>query len=410
MESTSMVIFGSAGFTVLSYYISGPLRYAGIRLYPATQSGKYVGVLVHSFAQLHWSRYHYGLPTTVSMTAGAIVGWAVLSPLAYYRGWAPGHPLDSEDGGKGWILWISLAIMCSESVVGLVALVASNGIRDLKSLAAKKKARFNSNTDSASPLAEGIVDEDEDHEPPHRQTPKTWVTIGLILSTLTAILLIYVTFGYDAISPWATLLGIILASLFAILGVRALGETDLNPVSGIGKISQLIFALIQPNNVLANLIAGGISEAGAMQAGDLMQDYKTGHSSAPPLDRSSKANSSAVRWGSWSVVRRTSCIPKRMRFRDRSSRAYRSGVVEFGEVGESWPFAGEGGCVYDRVRGGVCGDGVVKTLARSKACVNKKKEAMGMKEEVVQQQRSQSSCQADSVCCRNAEYPQLFSC
>lgn len=40
--------------------------------------------------------------------------------------------------------------------------------------------------------------------------------------------------------------------------VRALGETDLNPVSGLGKISQLIFAVVQPSNVVANLIAGGV--------------------------------------------------------------------------------------------------------------------------------------------------------
>lgn len=47
--------------------------------------------------------------------------------------------------------------------------------------------------------------------------------------------------------------------------VRALGETDLNPVSGLGKISQLLFAFIQPGNVVANIIAGGVAEAGAQQ-------------------------------------------------------------------------------------------------------------------------------------------------
>jgi OPT family oligopeptide transporter len=56
-----------------------------------------------------------------------------------------------------------------------------------------------------------------------------------------------------------------------------LGETDLNPVSGLGKISQLFFAWIQPGNIVANIIAGGVAEAGAQQAGDLMQDLKTGH-------------------------------------------------------------------------------------------------------------------------------------
>jgi hypothetical protein len=47
--------------------------------------------------------------------------------------------------------------------------------------------------------------------------------------------------------------------------VRALGETDLNPVSGLGKVSQLLFAWIQPGNVIANIVAGGVAEAGAQQ-------------------------------------------------------------------------------------------------------------------------------------------------
>lgn len=72
-----------------------------------------------------------------------------------------------------------------------------------------------------------------------------------------------------------------MALVLSIMGVRALGETDLNPVSGISKLAQLFFALIvpqsHPTSVLINLIAGAISEAGALQAGDLMQDLKTGH-------------------------------------------------------------------------------------------------------------------------------------
>jgi hypothetical protein len=50
-----------------------------------------------------------------------------------------------------------------------------------------------------------------------------------------------------------------------IVSVRALGETDINPVSGLGKISQLFFAWIQPGNIVANIIAGGVAEAGAQQ-------------------------------------------------------------------------------------------------------------------------------------------------
>ncbi|EHL01629.1 putative oligopeptide transporter [Glarea lozoyensis 74030] len=74
---------------------------------------------------------------------------------------------------------------------------------------------------------------------------------------------------------------VFMALILSIMGVRALGETDLNPVSGISKLAQLFFAVIIPqtnkNSVLINLVAGAVSEAGALQAGDLMQDLKTGH-------------------------------------------------------------------------------------------------------------------------------------
>jgi len=56
-----------------------------------------------------------------------------------------------------------------------------------------------------------------------------------------------------------------------------LGETDVNPVSGVGKVTQLVFGLVASGNIVSNLVAGAISEAGAQQAGDMMQDLKTGH-------------------------------------------------------------------------------------------------------------------------------------
>ena len=35
--------------------------------------------------------------------------------------------------------------------------------------------------------------------------------------------------------------------------------------------------MISPGNIIANIVAGGIAEAGAMSAGDMIQDLKTGH-------------------------------------------------------------------------------------------------------------------------------------
>jgi hypothetical protein len=50
---------------------------------------------------------------------GAVIGWGILSPLAKLSGWAPGPVSDWETGSKGWIVWVSLAIMLADAVVSL---------------------------------------------------------------------------------------------------------------------------------------------------------------------------------------------------------------------------------------------------------------------------------------------------
>lgn len=238
-----------------------------------------------------------GLPTSIHMVLGAVVGWAILSPMAHAFGWAPSEPLDADEGGRGWILWISLAVMCAESIIGVVALVFSSGTKDFLDWGKSTEHRIAlpshehegllpNRADrlappaSSSGRAEDSLSEitlpDEDDEPPERQTPINYVVGGLIISSVVGVLSVAGAAG-TSIAPWATLLAFILASLFSVLAVRALGETDLNPVSGVAKISQLLYGVVQPGNVVANLIAGAITESGAMQAGELMQDYKTGH-------------------------------------------------------------------------------------------------------------------------------------
>ena len=97
---------------------------------------------------------------------------------------------------------------------------------------------------------------------------------GLALSALAAMTVIHFMF---AMAMLEVALAALLALLVAVLAVRALGDTDVNPVSGIGKLTQLAFAAVTPGQVLPNLVAGAVSEAAAQQAGDMMQDFKTAH-------------------------------------------------------------------------------------------------------------------------------------
>ncbi|PHH71898.1 hypothetical protein CDD82_6282 [Ophiocordyceps australis] len=219
-----------------------------------------------------------GTETTLHMTVGALVGWAILSPWAKMQGWAPGPVDDWERGSKGWILWVSLAIMLVDAVVSL-------GYIALRPVWRAVVLYFTPSTHGYSRVgfatnqaqSDANTDLDKDDAPPEQRISDRVVIVGLVLSVLLCIVTVRLVF--EALVPlYATVTAVLMALVLSIMGVRALGETDLNPVSGISKLAQLFFALIipqsNPASVLINLVAGAI---GALQAGDLMQDLKTGH-------------------------------------------------------------------------------------------------------------------------------------
>ena len=235
-------------------------------------------------------------PLTVSyMLFGAVLGWAVLVPLSYYKKWVDGDIDDWKTGGQGWILWISLSIMISDSLVTFITVTVKAIIEAMRNAQSKKM-----NAENLGNMREELLlissTNDEEEEAISYNTPSkasisadieknhsidfSTSVFGMVFSSLLCVLAVRLIFK-DSVPYYSIIIAIALAFFFSHLGVRALGQTDLNPVSGIGKLSQLIFALVIPNShparVLINLIAGGISEAGAQQAGDLMQDLKTGH-------------------------------------------------------------------------------------------------------------------------------------
>lgn len=238
-----------------------------------------------------------GPATTLHMLIGAIIGWAVLSPLAKNKGWAPGPVDDWETGSKGWIVWISLAIMLADAVINLGWLVLRPTIRYGPDFARATKHRFDHTinwkdflfpNDRTKYFAIGggdskhDTDEPPDDAPPHHLIPGRTVAIMLVATMILCVVCVHISFGeYIPIS--LNILSLVLALLLSIMGVRALGETDLNPVSGISKLTQLVFALVTPTGkhanhaIIINLIAGAVSESGALQAGDLLQDLKAGH-------------------------------------------------------------------------------------------------------------------------------------
>jgi hypothetical protein len=140
-----------------------------------------------------------------------------------------------------WQLWVALAIMIAESIISLLPITISYTSRILshRQQRAKPKVFQPSESPRNSNLTEDDYfdpttdddDADPEHEPPHRLVPTSWVRWGLGGSAILGVVLVWMVFGSDGIHPWATAVGLVLASVLSLIGVRALGETDINPVS-----------------------------------------------------------------------------------------------------------------------------------------------------------------------------------
>lgn len=137
-----------------------------------------------------------------------LVGWGVLSPLSKHMGWAPGPVGDMTNGARGWILWVSLAIMCADSLVSLLPVIYEIIVEKLlpSSLSAK--------------LGNVAVDhgEDKEVETEDRLVPMKWVFWGLGGSIVFGTILVWAVFGHEGITPWATIVGYIVGALLSVLG------------------------------------------------------------------------------------------------------------------------------------------------------------------------------------------------
>ncbi len=186
-----------------------------------------------------------------SLLIGAILSWGILGPLSLHLGWTTGSIMNYETGPRGWLLWPGVALMVTESLMSLV--LSSKSI--IKSFTKK-------------------ISKDDTNKNHLDFIPKIVWMGGLFITTTAVMLSAYYVFH---IHPLHTLLAVILSSILSIIAVRSTGETDINPIGGMGKVTQLIFGVLSPGNISTNLMSAAITGSGATQAGDMMQDLKTGH-------------------------------------------------------------------------------------------------------------------------------------
>ncbi|MHB8874380.1 MAG: OPT/YSL family transporter, partial [Myxococcaceae bacterium] len=65
--------------------------------------------------------------------------------------------------------------------------------------------------------------------------------------------------------------------ILSIVACRATGETDTTPIGALGKITQLTYGVLIPQNLTANLMTANVTAAIATSSADLLTDLKSGY-------------------------------------------------------------------------------------------------------------------------------------
>jgi len=190
----------------------------------------------------------------LSLLLGGVVTWIIIGPILLAGGIveAPAAvaPFAAFRRVMAWSMWPGVMLMIA---AGLTALAM--------------KWRVVVGTFS-SMMAIGKGEAGNDIEMGFRP----WIAC-LLGSTLIAVVVMQFAFG---IAWWLTVMSVVLSFIMAAIAVRAIGQTEVNPVSAFASMNQLIVGAIMPTSPTANLTMAGVAGAGASEAGDMMQDLKTG--------------------------------------------------------------------------------------------------------------------------------------
>jgi uncharacterized oligopeptide transporter (OPT) family protein len=108
------------------------------------------------------------------------------------------------------------------------------------------------------------------------EVPLGWLVAGLSPITIGMVAVQYIAFH---ISIPLGLLSVAFAFLVSLVCCRATGETDNTPIGAMGKLTQLLFAVLPGASGVAttNLMAAGTTAAAGTAAADLLTDLKSGY-------------------------------------------------------------------------------------------------------------------------------------
>ena len=250
---------GAGLFTLVTYFVPHVQTPPLSPLAEAISWGGLTWVLGHGFV-IYVSPLMYGAGILIgfrvaaSLALGAISSWWLLAAYVESNHWVQATGSYAERL-PGWILWPGVAIMVGDALTSLLLSVPTI----VKSVQRGRAAR-----------RAGV---EEDDTPAEDQISLPIWLIGMGAASSSTVVMAWWIFD---IEWWMTVVAILLSSVLAMIATRSTGETDINPIGGMGKVTQLVFGALAPGAIVTNLMSAAVSSAGASQSGDMMHDLKAG--------------------------------------------------------------------------------------------------------------------------------------
>jgi uncharacterized oligopeptide transporter (OPT) family protein len=105
------------------------------------------------------------------------------------------------------------------------------------------------------------------------ECPPWWFPAGFLLLGPVVIVLMGWLFH---IPLWAGVVAVPLAVLMGFVAARVTGETDVTPTKALGPVTQLLYGVMTPGNLVGNIMSANVTGGVGLHAADLLTTLKTG--------------------------------------------------------------------------------------------------------------------------------------
>ncbi len=209
-----------------------------------------------------------GMRTSASLVVGGLLLVLFVGPHAMESTWT--NPMGDlvaaatrpEAAWKQIGIWYGAPLMVSYGLVAFLVQAVRSGMLARALKGAIGPAGVKRETDADDEATRGV------------EVPLSWFVAG---GSVSAIGVIALGWGYFGISPWLGLLAVVLSFFLTLVAARATGETSVTPMGPMGKITQLTYGVLIPQNAVANLVTAGITASSSSSCADLLNDLKVGY-------------------------------------------------------------------------------------------------------------------------------------